>query len=76
MALSILHLALVETTIPIGEVVVTIDEVGITTVVMAEVMVIDRIVVAVAIKGSYTIFLGTRVHLHQVYLLLIVIALP
>ena len=72
----IIHLLLVHTTTTIGEVMAIISVVGVTIVVMVEVVVVVRIVVVVAIKGNNTILLGTRAHLHQVYLLLIVLVLP
>jgi len=66
---------MVETTSLIGEVVATIREVVVTIKVIEEVVIVDNMVVEEEIKGNNIIILGNRVHLHQVYLLLMVLVL-
>lgn len=71
----IMRLPLGATKTTIGEDVLTFGELGVTTVVVAEAVVVASIVVRVAIRATNIILLGIRVHMHQVYLLLIVLVL-
>ena len=54
----IMHISLVNTKTTIGEDIVILGKVGVTTVVMAEVVVVDNMVVEVAIKASSITLLG------------------